>query len=161
MVDALLQLWTFQRERTLALLDNIAGLENSVQVLSWQPNTGRAHLGWQFTHIAITEELFATERFCGTTAPWPELAEQFKGGSTPSEFVPDVEEIRHLLSESRTHLVEVVKHFTPAQLEEIPPHFAERGHTFGTWLKILSWHEAHHQGQAHLTFNLWKQHAGV
>jgi hypothetical protein len=23
-------------------------------------------------------------------------------------------------------------------------------------LQIISWHEPHHQGQAHITFNLWK-----
>jgi uncharacterized damage-inducible protein DinB len=33
--------------------------------------------------------------------------------------------------------------------------------TYGEWLKVLAWHEAHHQGQAHLTLNLYKAAHGI
>ena len=42
---------------------------------------------------------------------------------------------------------------TPATL---PPGLKERGFTVAKVLHILSWHEAHHQGQAHITLNLFK-----
>ena len=29
--------------------------------------------------------------------------------------------------------------------------------TYREWIKMLAWHEAHHQGQAHLALNLFKQ----
>ena len=33
--------------------------------------------------------------------------------------------------------------------------------TYQEWVKVLAWHEAHHQGQAHLTFNLYKAAHGI
>jgi hypothetical protein len=32
--------------------------------------------------------------------------------------------------------------------------------TYREWIKVLTWHEAHHQGQAHLTLNLYRAAAG-
>ena len=33
--------------------------------------------------------------------------------------------------------------------------------TYQEWLKVLAFHEAHHQGQPHLTFNLYKAAHGI
>ena len=41
-------------------------------------------------------------------------------------------------------------------LGEIPPPLAERKLTVADVLHIIGWHEAHHQGQAHITFNLYR-----
>ena len=46
--------------------------------------------------------------------------------------------------------------FREEQLSWISRALAQRGLTVDYVLDILSWHEAHHQGQAHLTFNLYK-----
>ncbi len=32
--------------------------------------------------------------------------------------------------------------------------------THQEWLKVLAWHEAHHQGQAHITLNLYQARTG-
>ena len=53
-------------------------------------------------------------------------------------------------------LHETLRSFGPVQLDDVPPPLAERGWTLRTLLSVLDWHEAHHQGQAHLTLNLWK-----
>ena len=147
----------FNRTRTLATLDDIAKQPNPTAILGWRPGPGRAHIAWQLMHIGITEELFATERMIeGAKAAYPELVPRFKGGSTPDDNIPDVAQIRTVLEESRKHLLATLGKFTDADLPTIFPWFKERGWPFSRVLQILCWHEAHHQGQAHITHNLWK-----
>ena len=42
----------------------------------------------------------------------------------------------------------------------IAPALAERKLTLLDAIHILIWHEPHHQGQAHITFNLYKASSG-
>ena len=65
-IDVTIEIWQFNRERTLMTLDEISGLDDPQTVLGWRPAEGRAHIAWQLMHIGITEELFATERLVGT-----------------------------------------------------------------------------------------------
>src|SRR5262245_53930699 len=147
----------FNRTRTLTTLDDIAKQANPQAILGYRPGPGRAHIAWQLMHTGITEELFATERlFEGAKPAWPDLVPRFKGGSTPDDEIPSVGEIRKVLDESRAHLVAALGKFTDADLPTIFPWFKERGWTFARVLQVLSWHECHHQGQAHITYNLWK-----
>jgi hypothetical protein len=148
--------WQQNRERSLATLDEIAQMPSPEQVLAWRPGEGRAHIAWQLMHIGVTEELFATERLAGTSPSYPDLVPRFRGGSTPDDQIPSVDLIRDVLENSREHLNNTISTFVEADLPEIPQHFAERGWTFEKTLHIIAWHEPHHQGQAHLTFNLWK-----
>ena len=107
-------------------------------------------------HIAVTEELFATERLFGTPNGFPELTPRFKGGSTPDDNIPSLGEIQEVLNASRQHLLSGLSRLTDADLTRVPDALKERGWTIAKALQVLSWHEAHHQGQAHLTLNLWK-----
>jgi len=154
--DVAVQMLEFVRMRTLMTLDEIAKLPDPAAVLSWQPGPGRAHIGWQLTHIGITEELTATERLNGTTPCWPELVPRFKFGSVPDQDVPDIGTIRKILDESRAHLVPVIAQMRDEDLDMIPKWYVERGWPLRRIMQIMVWHEAHHQGQAHITFNLWK-----
>ncbi|REJ87761.1 MAG: DinB family protein [Planctomycetota bacterium] len=156
-IDFFLDQWEFERGRTLALLDLVAEHSDSRAVLGWRPGAGRAHIAWQLMHIGITEELFATERFAGTTPGFAEFVPRFRGGSTPDDEIPSVETIRDVLTQSRDHLVQTVKSLDTSTLDESSTDFLQqRGWTVRMALKILGWHEAHHQGQAHMTLNLWK-----
>lgn len=155
-VSVLLNLLEFVRTRTLATLDEVARLPDPATVLRWQPGPGRAHVGWQLTHIGITEELTATERLNETPPAYAELVPRFKVGSVPDENVPDVATIRSFLDEARSHLMVALSKFTDADLDTIPKWYTERGWTVRRLMQILVWHESHHQGQAHLTLNLWK-----
>ncbi len=146
----------FGRTRTLMTLDEIAKQPDPQAVLGYRPGPGRAHLCWQLTHIAITEELFATERLFGQTPPHSDLVPRFKGGSTPDDEILPLETIRELLLDTRTQLISALSGFTDQDLDVIPDAFRERGWTLEHILKVLVWHEGHHQGQAHLTLNLWK-----
>ncbi len=72
-IGDLLELMEFNRIRTLATLDEISKLPNPAAVLGWRPAAGRAHVGWQLTHIGITEELTATERMDRTEPAFGDL----------------------------------------------------------------------------------------
>ncbi len=149
--------YEFYRLRTLGLLDRIAAEADSQRALAWRPGPQRAHIGWQLMHVAITEDLFASERLAPekagvATLLWP----RFRGGSTPDDDVPTVETIRKTLAESRANLFDTLSRFGDERLGEIPAALAERKLTILDVLYILGWHEAHHQGQAHITMNLYK-----
>ena len=152
-------IWEFNRHRTLLTLDEVAKQADPAAVFGWRPGPGRAHIAWQLMHVAVTEELFATERLFGTTAGFAELLPRFKGGSTPDDQIPSVDQIREVLAASRQHLLDGIATLTEADLTRVPDALKERNWTIARTLQVLSWHEAHHQGQAHITLNLWKNRA--
>lgn len=150
--------WTFNRQLTAKLLKEISEQADPQAVLAWRPGPERANIGWQILHIGVTEELFAKNRLKedGDELTWPELVEAHRGGSTPADQVPDLKTIREILEKSRENLITTIRTFSEEDLSMIPEPIKERGWDLLTVLKIISWHEPHHQGQAHLTFNLWK-----
>lgn len=151
-----LRVFEFQRTRTLLTLDEVAKAADPTKVLGYRPGPGRAHIAWQLCHIGVTEELFATERLFGRPAAYADIVPRFKGGSVPDDDIPSLELIRELLTESRTHLKNSLSSFTDQDLGVIPDAFRERGWNLERILQVIGWHEAHHQGQAHITLNLWK-----
>ncbi|MGD9648880.1 MAG: DinB family protein, partial [Pirellulales bacterium] len=87
---------------------------------------------------------------------WTELWPRFRGGSTPDDNVPSLDEIRDLLAASRSRLLDTLRAYGDDRLQEIPPAMAARKLTVLDVLHIIAWHEGHHQGQAHITLNLFK-----
>jgi uncharacterized damage-inducible protein DinB len=155
--ELLIKSLEFARVRTLGLLDGIEKESNPQAVFSWRPGPGRAHIGWQLMHIAVTEKLFATERLAPEKEPhWKELWPRFRGGSTPDDDVPSAAVIRDVLKGAREHLLVTLRAIGDDRLDEIPEALRERKLTFRDVFSLLAWHEAHHQGQAHLTLNLYK-----
>lgn len=155
-IETYIKLWETNRRRTEAVLDRIEKTGRAEDVLGWRPGPGRAHIAWQLMHIGITEELFATERLNAGAPDYPELVPRFRGGSTPDDEIPSAAQIREVLAHSRKHLLATVNSISDEALETTPEGFLqERGWTIQQMLHILSWHEAHHQGQAHLALNLW------
>ncbi|MEX2185839.1 MAG: DinB family protein [Pirellulales bacterium] len=149
--------YEFYRVRTLGLLDRVAAEPDPQRVLAWRPGAGRAHIGWQMMHVAITEDVFASERLAPdksgvATDLWP----RFRFGSTPDDNVPALDTIRQTLATTRANLLDTLGRFGDERLGEIPAALAERKLTIQDVLYILGWHEAHHQGQAHITMNLYK-----
>jgi uncharacterized damage-inducible protein DinB len=151
----------FNRPRSLGLLDKIEQEKNPQQILGWRPGPGRAHIAWQLMHIGITEELFATERLVpGSKPAFTDLVPRFKGGSKPDDEIPSAAMIRQVLTESRAHLLDTLSRFGDKDLGTIPEAFKERKLALVDILFILAWHEPHHQGQAHITLNLYKATQG-
>lgn len=156
-IHSLIAAYQFNRPRTLVVLDKIEQEPEPQRLLGWRPGPGRAHIAWQLMHIGITEELFATERLVpGAKAEFAELVPRFKGGSTPDDEIPSASLIRRVLEVSRGHLLETLSRFGDKDLGTIPEGFKQRGLTLVEIFQILAWHEPHHQGQAHLTLNLFK-----
>ena len=155
--DVFAQCYGFYRKRTLDLLDKIEQEPDPERVLGWRPGPGRAHIAWQLMHLGITEELFATERLAPhKSGAWTDLWPRFRGGSTPDDDIPSPELIRDVLTGSRAHLLETLKEFSDDRLNEVPEALKARNLTVREVLYILGWHEAHHQGQAHITLNLYR-----
>ena len=156
-LDVYVQSYDFNRSRTLGLLEKIEAESNTAAILGWRPGDGRAHIGWQLMHIGISEEIFATERLAPhKQGNWTDLWPRFRGGSTPDDDVPSPSQIREVLEGGRQHLLETLADYGDDRLEEIPEALKERGLTIRTVLDILAWHEGHHQGQAHITLNIYK-----
>lgn len=155
-IDAIVSVWEINRERTLALIGELRGESDPQAAISWQPGAGRAHIGWQLTHIAVTEELFAKERLIENKAGFADLIARFGKESKPDSNVPALDEIVETLSATREHLLETVRSLSDDDLQTIPAGLQPRGWTVQKALQIISWHEAHHHGQAHITLNLFR-----
>ena len=156
-IELLIKSLEFARVRTLGLLDGIEKEADPQAVLSWRPGPGRAHIGWQLMHVAVTEEVFATERLAPQEeVHWKELWPRFRGGSTPDDDVPSAAMVRDVLKGAREHLLETLRGIGDDRLDEIPEALRERKIAVRDVFSLLAWHEAHHQGQSHLTWNLYK-----
>ena len=149
----------FSRNRLLGTLEAIekSGQDMS-QVLAWRPGPGRAHIGWQAMHCAATHDKYLNVNIKGSK-PWDEArVAAFGGGSTPSDQnVPTLSAIRGALETDFAALRQFVLQVTDEEQNRKLPN----GRTVGESILLLAWHEAHHQGQIHLTWNLYKQAHGI
>jgi uncharacterized damage-inducible protein DinB len=155
-LEAYIRSLQFNRTKTLATLEQLEKLGSPSEVLAWRPGPARAHAAWQFMHIAVTEELFATSRLFGTEPALTPFIDRFRGGSTPDENIVDLDTIRTALADSRGHLMQAISGFRDHDLDHIPEPIKERGWSLRIVMQVMSWHESHHQGQIHITLNMWK-----
>jgi uncharacterized damage-inducible protein DinB len=156
-IQILTRSFEFNRARTLATLDEIEKLPQPAAAFAYRLGPGRAHIGWQLLHVGITEEIFATERLAPDKPPkWTDLWPRFRGGSKADDDVPSAATIREILGEARKRLIDTLAGYSDDRLGEIPPPLAQRKLTFLDALHILSWHESHHQGQAHAALNSYR-----
>jgi hypothetical protein len=143
------------RRKTLELIDAISKRPDPAAILAWRPGPGRAHIGWQIMHIAATDDRHLNVRMkCGTPRE-PELVRRFAGGSVPDDEVPSLDQLRQYLADRRGELLEHLRGLKVEQLATKPT--PDAPWTYLEWIQVLSWHEAHHHGQAHLTLNLYRQ----
>lgn len=159
-IETMIKSYEFNRKRTLSVLERAEAMADPREALGWRPGPGRAHVAWQLMHIGITEELFASERLLpDKPGELVELWPRFRGGSTPEDDIPEVATIRQVLEQSRRRLLETLTTFSDSNLSDVPAPLKERGWTLLDVLHVLGWHEAHHQGQAHITLNLYEKRA--
>jgi hypothetical protein len=149
----------FSRTRLLNILSTIEKSGQDLKkVLAWRPGTGRAHIGWQAMHCAATHDKYLNVVLKGGKPRDEALVANFGGGSTPSDDnVPDLATILSTLETAYPPFREYVLNATPQELERKLP----SGRTLADSVLLFTWHEAHHQGQIHLTWNLYKQAHGV
>jgi DinB superfamily len=156
--DSLLQSLDFSRGRLMGTLDAIEKSgQPAVEVLGWRPGPGRAHMGWQFMHCAATHDRYLNVRLKESTEKDPELVAAYGGGSTPSDAnIPTFAEIRTKLEQTYTPFRQFVAAASEADLAKSIsfPNNVQR--TLAESALLMAWHEAHHQGQIHLTWNMYK-----
>jgi hypothetical protein len=150
----LLDMMDYNRQKTLGLLDTVAKQQNAPVMLGWRPGPGRAHIAWQLMHIAATDDRHLHVRVQQAQPQEPRYVERFAGGSVPDDDIPPVADIRRYLQAQREGLVAYVRTLGDGLLATKP--HEQMPWTYRDWLKTLAWHEAHHQGQAHLTLNLYR-----
>jgi hypothetical protein len=144
----------WNRQKTLALLESIAKLPDAQKALGWRPGPGRAHLAWQIMHIAATDDRHVHVRMQGGQPQQAEYVRRFAGGSTPDDDIPTLDQIKQYLDSQRKELIAHLKTLDDSALKTKPNEQAPWN--YNEWMRVLAWHEAHHQGQAHLTLNLYK-----
>ncbi len=144
----------FARKKSLDLLDTIAKRPDAAALLAWRPGPGRAHIAWQLMHVGATDDRHLNVRIGGKTAKEPENEKRFAGGSTPDDTIPSVDEIRKYLLAHREALLALLDASSEEELAKKP--YEQSTFTLEEWFRVWNWHEAHHHGQAHLTFNMYK-----
>jgi uncharacterized damage-inducible protein DinB len=144
----------FTRKKTLELLAIVEKLPDPAAALGWRPGPGRAPLAWQFMHMAATDDRHVNARVGGGTAKEPDYERRFAGGSVPDDQTPSIEEIRRYLAEHRAALLLLLESSSDEAFARKP--YEASPYTLEEWFRVWIWHEAHHQGQAHLTLNLHK-----
>jgi len=155
----LLDVLAYNRQKTLGLVETLAKQGDAQKALGWRPGPGRAHLAWQLMHIAATDDRHVHVRMTGSQPQRPDLVGRFAGGSVPDDNIPSLEDIRGYLNAQRQELLSHLGKLTDADLTRKPNDQAPWN--YGEWIKLLAWHEAHHQGQAHITLNLFKAAHGT
>lgn len=158
--ETLLAAMDFSRAR---LLNSLATIEKAVpgdvgKVLAWRPGPGRAHIGWQAMHCAATHDRYLNVGVRGGKAHNEAMVASYGGGSTPSdENVPGLADIRAALESTYKEFRDFVATVSPEEQKRA----LASGRTIAESILLLTWHEAHHQGQIHLTWNLYKAAHGI
>ena len=161
--QTLVSMLDFAHARVLGSLDAIAASkEPPEEVLIWRPAKNRAHIAWQALHCAATNDKYLNVNIKGLPQPQtPDLVQRYGGGSVPSdEGQPTLSAIRAALQGSFSPLREYTAGLSPAETERVVGP-ADRQRRIGDSIILLAWHYAHHQGQLHLTWNMYRQANGL
>jgi uncharacterized damage-inducible protein DinB len=128
------------------------------KVLAWRPSPGRAHIAWQAMHCAATHDKYLNVRLKGGDQSKDEAnVSAFGGGSTPSDTnVPTIAAIRSKLQENYRAFREYVASLSKEELARTIAFPGNVQRTIAEAVLLMVWHESHHQGQIHLTWNLYK-----
>lgn len=157
----------FSRSRLLGTLDAIEKSAREkghdlARILAWRPGPGRAHIAWQAMHCAATHDKYLNANLRGRIPSDESLVAHFGGGSIPSDAnVPTLPTIREKLAARYADFKAYVAALDPAGLSRLIPGPSNTQRSVGEAILLLTWHEAHHQGQIHLTWNLYKAASGI
>jgi hypothetical protein len=161
--DTLLSVVDFSRTRLLATLETIEKSGQDVaKVLAWRPGPGRAHIAWQAMHCAATHDRYLNATVLKKPVNDDALVANYAGGSVPADNnIPDLSIIRDKLAVSFAPLRKYLADQTPESLQTTSPGPGGKPRTLAETFILLAWHEAHHQGQIHLTWNLYRAALGL
>lgn len=158
-LNTLLTALDFTRSRLLGSLDLIEKSgQDTAKALAWRPAPGRAHIAWQAMHCAATHDKFVNVTLKGAGPKDEALVANYGINSVPSDQnVPTLADIRSTLE---SHFSAFRGHLAGLKPEDLSRKLPSN-RTLGEAIMLYTWHEAHHQGQIHLTWNLYKQAQGI
>ena len=112
-------------------------------------------------HLAATEDRHVHVRMTAGEPQEPEWVRRFASGSVPDDNIPSLDVVREYLLAQREALLEHLRGLSKQDLATKPN--AAAPYVYGEWFQVLALHEAYHNGQAHLTYNLYRmtQDAGL
>jgi len=151
-ISTVLSQMELNRSVTFRLLDEIEKTGKANQILGWSVGD-HAPIGWHFMHLAASEDRFAVMLGAPKLVS-EDYSTRFSSGKDAPRDVPSISAMRKYLDESRASLIDALERFDLSKSGEKPS--ADAPFDYGTVIKIISFHEPHHQGQAHATFNLYK-----
>ena len=153
----------FTRARLLGSLDTIEKSGQDVaKVLAWRPGAGRAHVAWQAMHCAATHDKYINVYARGGQVKDAALVQNFGGGSTPSDTnVPTLPAIRQTLEVHFAGFKDFINALSPGDAAKMIVTGGGKQRSLGESVILLTWHEAHHQGQIHITWNMYKAANGM
>ncbi len=156
--DTLLTAMDFSHSRLLGILDTIEKSGQDIPIiLAFRPAPGRAHIAWQAMHCAATHDRYINVNLKKGPPKDESLVTHFAGGTTPSDsLVPSLPQIRETLATHYTDFRNYVASLTPENLAAKTVGRDGKERTLAEVITLLTWHEAHHQGQIHLTWNIYK-----
>jgi hypothetical protein len=161
--DTLIGAMDFSRARLLAILETIEKSGQDMgKVLAWRPGPGRAHIAWQAMHCAATHDRYLNVGVMQGSVKDESLVANYAGGTTPSDSnIPTLAIIRQKLTAAYEPLKKFVSEQSPESLAKQISAPGGKTRSVGEAVVLLTWHEAHHQGQIHLTWNMYKAAHGV
>lgn len=160
-IQPLLSAADFAHARLLGSLETISKFPDPQSALAFRPAPGRAHSAWQFLHTAATLNKYV-HFMNNMPSTDPDLVTHYGGGSTPSDAqIPSVDEIRAVLERDFRVFREFIAAQTGATLESQVTTPGNKQRTVLEAISLLTWHDTHHQGQIHLTLNIYKAAKGL
>jgi DinB superfamily len=161
--QTLLALTDFCRNRLIGTLDALEKSgQDSAALMAWRPGPKRAHFAWQFMHCAATHDKYCNSYLLGKSPTDEKLVAAYGGGSTPvDDNIPSISLVRETLVTHFNHYRAYVAQCSSNELARTYklPNGMER--SVGDSILLLAWHEAHHQGQIHLMWNLYQASIGL
>jgi len=148
----------FARARVLETLGRIEGSGGDAeQVMQWRPGPGIPNITWHAMHCAATHHKYERVVLGKGSLRETALVAAYGGSDTqPNQEEPSLEQIRDSLANHFESIKAYLRGRPPNDLMlRVPGPGTER--SIGEWVILLAWHEAHHQGQMHLTWNLYRQ----
>lgn len=146
------------RGRLLGSLEAIetSGLDVKA-ALTFRPGPARSHIAWQAMHCAATHDKYINVYLRGSQIKDPALVEAYGVNSVAKDdSVPDLKTIRKALEIHFEGFKDFIRGLTEADYDRKIEMGPGRIRTIRESIMVMVWHESHHQGQIHLTWNIFK-----
>lgn len=152
--DLVLHQMTYNRNATREVLTGMEKTGQFEKALLFRPPTGRASIAFQLMHIAASDDVLLAENLAIQPPVSLAYIDAYARGKKPPEKHPSRADIEAYLKKTSDALRAHIRAMKPGDLGK-KPHAKSWGTNF-EMLQSVIFHEAHHQGQAHLTLNIFK-----